>query len=174
MVFIFASNFEFSTASSSTYCAFWSVGVLGAAAGLSAADLLRRLSLLAFDFEDRFVCSACGKLLVLLSMRFAGLQCLQDGTFCRKSPFDVVAQDGSFFRKPQFDVIALGIREMRLKQSAITSDVVAMRVHEGGFSVHDVTSSCRAYSIVFSSRKCCGKRFTDTFAQYRTSSVIGP
>ena len=93
---------------------------------------------------------------------------------CRKSPFDVVAQDGSFFRKPQFDVIALGIREMRLKQSAITSDVVAMRVHEGGFSVHDVTSSCRAYSIVFSSRKCCGKRFTDTFAQYRTSSVIGP
>jgi hypothetical protein len=47
--------------------------------------------LLAFDFEDRFVCSACGKLLVLLPMRYGGLQCMQDG---------------SFFRKPQLDVIA--------------------------------------------------------------------
>ena len=36
MVFIFASNFEFSAASSSTYCAFWSVGVLEAA-GFSTA-----------------------------------------------------------------------------------------------------------------------------------------
>ena len=92
-------------------------------------------------------------------MRFAGLQCLQDGTF---------------FRKPQFVVIALDIHEMHPKQSAITLDVVAMRVDESGFSVHDVTSSCRAYSIVHSTRKRCGKRFTDIFAQCRTSSVMAP
>ena len=36
MVFIFASNFEFSTASTSTYFSVWSVGVLDAA-GLSTA-----------------------------------------------------------------------------------------------------------------------------------------
>jgi len=35
-VFSLASNFEFSTASTSTYCAFWSVRVLDAA-GLSSA-----------------------------------------------------------------------------------------------------------------------------------------
>jgi hypothetical protein len=68
------------------------------------ADLLRRLLLLAFDFEDRFVCSACGKLLVLLPMRYGGLQCMQDGTLPKVAL--VVAQDGSFFRKPQLDVIA--------------------------------------------------------------------
>jgi hypothetical protein len=36
MVFIFASNFEFSAASTSTYCVLWSAGVLDAA-GLSTA-----------------------------------------------------------------------------------------------------------------------------------------
>jgi hypothetical protein len=36
MVFIFESSFEFSAAIPSTYCAFWSVGVLEAA-GLSTA-----------------------------------------------------------------------------------------------------------------------------------------